>query len=227
MIGYKLYRGIVVNNTDPENLGRKQIRILPYMKDVSDSNCKWCSPWLWASGSEDTLKYKPLPIGTKIYVLAPDDDSFVTGYWIGEKHIESFFNFNSIKTNLEAVAENSTFSLEDLQFEQDPSGNIYFRKIDTGNCGILHHSGSYIVFDDNGKIVLNSGSQNTTIDAAQILLNGNSKSFVTYAELNTALQAFLLALNALFSTKVDGGGSAGTLSLDISASATTTVKTDG
>jgi phage gp45-like len=58
-------------------------------------------------------------------------------------------------------------------------------------------------------------------------LNGNGKKLVTYAALNTALQGLVTAINAKFATKQDAGGAAGGLSLDISASATTTLKTDG
>lgn len=58
-------------------------------------------------------------------------------------------------------------------------------------------------------------------------LNGDSKKLVTYGELNTALQGFKTAINAALATKLDGGGSAGTLSLDISAAETTTLRTDG
>lgn len=60
-----------------------------------------------------------------------------------------------------------------------------------------------------------------------IQLNGNSKSFVTWAELNSALQNLLTAINSKFGTKQDGSGSPGGLSLDISAAKTTTVKTGG
>lgn len=58
-------------------------------------------------------------------------------------------------------------------------------------------------------------------------LNGNDKTFMTYTEFNTALQSFIIALNAKFATKKDEAGSAGGLSLDISLSETTTIKTGG
>jgi len=59
-----------------------------------------------------------------------------------------------------------------------------------------------------------------------IELNGNSKNFVTHAELNTALQSFITSLN------LHVHGSAGTppvtpMSLNISAAKTTTIKTGG
>ena len=72
------------------------------------------------------------------------------------------------------------------------------------------------------------GTKTRIINPDGIELNGNSKTFVTYAALNTALQG-------LGRCDKCGPGderkrvleSRGTLSLDISAAETTTVKTGG
>lgn len=58
-------------------------------------------------------------------------------------------------------------------------------------------------------------------------INGTGKFLVTHAELNTALQGLVTAINAAFATKTNGAGAAGTLTLDITSSKTTTVKTGG
>lgn len=71
------------------------------------------------------------------------------------------------------------------------------------------------------------GEKLRVINPDGIELNGNSKTFVTYAALNTALQGLVLAINAALGTKESGSSSPGTLSLDISAAETTTVKTGG
>lgn len=76
--------------------------------------------------------------------------------------------------------------------------------------------------------------------SGDIELNGNSKTFVTHAELDTALQTFVTALNAEFATINAGAAAAiaasglwltplatGANSIDISASETTTIKTGG
>ena len=65
-----------------------------------------------------------------------------------------------------------------------------------------------------------------------IELNGNTKRLVTYAELNTALQTFITALNGHTHSGVStGGGTSGPpsapASLNISAAQTTTIKTGG
>lgn len=71
------------------------------------------------------------------------------------------------------------------------------------------------------------GTKTRIINSAGIELNGNTKEFVTWGELNTALQALVTAINSAFSSKSNGSGSPGGLTLDISAAKTTTVKTGG
>jgi len=73
-------------------------------------------------------------------------------------------------------------------------------------------------------------TNDTEIDAANIYLNGSSKPFVTHAELDAALQTFITALNLhTHPTAPTGPVSPPTvpMSINISASATTTVKTGG
>ena len=71
------------------------------------------------------------------------------------------------------------------------------------------------------------GTKTRIINSQGIELNGNTKQFVTWDALNTALQGLVTALNAKFATKQDAAGAAGGLSLDISAAKTTTIKTGG
>lgn len=58
-------------------------------------------------------------------------------------------------------------------------------------------------------------------------MNGDTKRLVTHAELATALATFVGLLNTALGTKLDGSGTPGALTLDISASQTTTLKTGG
>jgi len=64
-----------------------------------------------------------------------------------------------------------------------------------------------------------------------IELNGSSKTFVTHAELNTALQGFITALNLHTHTSAAPGSPTtppvASMSLNISSAATTTIKTGG
>lgn len=57
-----------------------------------------------------------------------------------------------------------------------------------------------------------------------IELNGDSDFAVSHTDLNTALQILVTAINANFATKLDGGGTAGVLTLDISGAKVGSVK---
>ena len=89
----------------------------------------------------------------------------------------------------------------------------------------------------DGNVTVNAKGK-TEVSAQTIELNGNTKQFVTWAELNTALSGFVTQLSTalLGATYVNAAGvstpltwSGGTppATLDISASKTTTVVTGG
>ena len=58
----------------------------------------------------------------------------------------------------------------------------------------------------------------------EIILNQGTKSAVNYVDLNTQLQLLVTAINGALATKLDGAGSAGTLTLDISTAEVPEVK---
>lgn len=125
--------------------------------------------------------------------------------------------------------------------DDDPEKPIEIRSIVYLNrdaVWLSTKSGKKIVIDDvtglvsieheNGttKIQIDA-SGNVKIDGVAIHLNGSSKEFVTHAELDIALQLMVTAINSALATKKDEPGSPGTVTLDISAAKTTTVKTGG
>lgn len=80
------------------------------------------------------------------------------------------------------------------------------------------------------KVHLEAGPKVLDLTGSEAHLNGDSKSFVTHAELNTALQSFITALNThTHPTAAIGPPSPPTapMSIDISAAETTTIKTGG
>lgn len=109
--------------------------------------------------------------------------------------------------------------------------SIYFKK---DGMQIYTKSGVTIDISNAGKLTITTASDvdvnstgKITADGTAIELNGATKSFVTHAALNTALQTLVGAINTALGTKKDEPGTPGTLTLDISGAATTTVKTGG
>jgi hypothetical protein len=96
---------------------------------------------------------------------------------------------------------------------------------------IIQFAGKTFIIEKDSDIITikNEEGAEYKLNAANAEINGNSKSFVTHAELDAALQTFINALN--LHTHPETGGSTlpptTPLSLDISASETQTVKTGG
>lgn len=86
------------------------------------------------------------------------------------------------------------------------------------------------IMNDGGNVKIEAGTD-VDVDATNVNLNGDSKRFVTYTELNTALQTFMTALNLHVHTSAPAGSPTtppvASMSLDISTSETQTVRTGG
>lgn len=117
-------------------------------------------------------------------------------------------------------------------------------EVPIGNSGsrviVASHNYRVEVEPSSGEtIIYSTNSAGDTVQAqlkldndGNILLNGDSKTFVTHAELDSALQGLITYLNGhAHSGVTTGGGTSGPpaspTSLDISAAETTTVKTGG
>lgn len=121
---------------------------------------------------------------------------------------------------------------KDVEIYIDKNGKITIKSKD---CAILIENDTTI----DTKTANIKSSSDTIIDATGnaeingtiVKLNGDTKAFVTHAELNNAITTFLLALNGHIHTAPSGGGSTTPpitpMTFDISAAQTTTVKTGG
>ena len=84
--------------------------------------------------------------------------------------------------------------------------------------------------DKGEKILYSRDSAGVTKATIKLLkdgiieLNGNTDFAVSHTDLNAALQILVTAINANFATKLDGGGTAGVLTLDISGAKVGSVK---
>lgn len=88
------------------------------------------------------------------------------------------------------------------------------------------------LFNAEAKIKMEADAGTLRVTTEKKLeINGNDKQFVTWSELNQALQTFVTSLNSHTHSNGNGGSPTGTpiapMTLDISSSKTTTVVTGG
>jgi len=108
------------------------------------------------------------------------------------------------------------------------TGKITIQATDGNDPAVLLGS---IIGNNDGSLSLKStdsgGTDQAKIDLkndGNLELNGNTDNVVSWTDLNTALQSFVSAINALFATKLDGAGTAGSATLDITTAKSATVK---
>lgn len=93
----------------------------------------------------------------------------------------------------------------------------YEISLEEGEMAIHTSADNYIKMKADGTVEVNTTSMS---------INGTSKTLVTTDELNTALQTYVTAINTALGTKLDGGGSPGTATLDISSASSQSITTN-
>jgi len=139
---------------DPDKVGRMQVRVLPYMKDVKEELLPWYYPFF--AHSKDTPKFEPYSVGTNVNVLC--SESYKNGYVVSKDYLTGLFDFDTPSGTLGGVSELGDTSYENLRFSVFENGNISFYNVDSGEHGLYHNSGSYTLFDTDGNIIVNSKS---------------------------------------------------------------------
>ncbi len=216
-LNLNLYLAVVENNKDSDNLGRLQARILPGMKDAQPEHLPWVRPFLINGASKQSLCIPHEK--DHIWCFFMDED-FKEGFYMKSQAIDKLVDFESVKSDLSNIAEISEQNTPDVSFVQYEDGTIHFHNSSTGESGVYHSSGSYTIFDktgnvavytaagihlynenanikieDDGTITQDNKGNEFKIGPATFELGGNSKSLVTYGELNAILNAMIGALD--------------------------------
>jgi len=217
-----LRKAIVINIDDPDKKGKIQVRVLPDLKNVEDNLLPWAIPY--SSLNSTSIMSNDLPeVNSIVRVFVREDYQRV--YYMLNQYFYSLFDFNKVDSALSKISTISDKQYKNIVFRLYIDGGLEFHNNSTGEHGFIHKSGNSIYMDKDGKILLKG---------QEINLNGNSKQFVTWTELNTALSQFVTLLNtALTTTPIIGNGSPQSTwtglptNIDISAAKTTTIKTGG
>lgn len=149
------YRAVVENNVDPEKFGRVQVRVKG-IHDDGDGVSASALPWAEVSGGTDFGLVNGvgitsvLRIGTMVWVFFNNDD----------------FNYPIVFATIKGasdVNEAAKGSYTDVATIQTASGHL----IELGDAAgaeqikITHKTGTYILIDNTGSIIINGKKDNT------------------------------------------------------------------
>lgn len=203
MIDAKLYFGRVEDNDDPDQLSRVKVRLLPEMNDADVDHLPWVRPFMVENMTADSYSHKPLEVGSTVWCLFIDE-YFKQGFYIAGTFIDGLFDYGTVKDQIDSIPEIDSQTYPQARFTRYPDGTIIFQNTSSGEVGIYHSTGSYVVIDKEGSLTgyskkdvkFYNDSASLTLDNAgniiqnsdgTIQLNGDSDHLVTYSMLEGIL----------------------------------------
>lgn len=142
------YRGIVVNNYDPELAGKIQVRVLPVFQSIDDAVLPWAIPAMpISSGAGYGTGTLAIPIvGSFVWVFFEEGDIYQPVY---------FAEAQNLAYGIPAQTQAGYPNTRVISF---PSGIQLIVDDTTPSITILHPTQSVIVIDGNGKTTVSSAN---------------------------------------------------------------------
>jgi hypothetical protein len=204
----KNYIAEIKDNNDPDKEGKVQIYIPELHYGFQSSQYPWAR--------QDREFTSDIPeINDLVWIYFEDKEYFKKAFYKNKLNLKQYHDHNKTIGSLTGV-------YPDIKYVRLKNGVSIALNSNQTEATIKVGSAE-IYIDPNGKI---------KITGADIELNGSSKQFVTYTELDTALQQVITLLKShMHPTAAPGAPSVSaqlaSLTLDISAAKTTTIKTGG
>lgn len=192
-----MHYATVIDNNDPDKKAKIQVRVLPEMKDMEESKLPWVRPFLNAGMSATEYDYNPPQNDSKVWTVFTDK-FFKHGMYITGSFIDGFFDYSSIETALGNISELSGTDYDKLRFNRLPDGTIIFHNDDTGEVGVYHSSGKYILIDENGDIKITSDINqigDLFIDGKLEVGTSGTEPLMKWTSFQTAMNTLLVALS--------------------------------
>lgn len=159
------WTGIVVNNNDPQKLGRCQIRVIGFYESLNDDWLPWAIPDIGYIGGKN---------GSQII---PENGTMVRGYFDHgdiQKPVYNGLAFNALNSS-ESVADrknDSDYPHKMVLMETD-QGDFLTLNRKNGELAFIHRTGASIFIDQNGSIKIQTGNQDES--SMNVEINGACK----------------------------------------------------
>lgn len=162
------WTGIVVNNNDPEQIGRCKIKIYGYYDDLAIANIPWAVPDINGLAS------------TKGNFVIPELNTIVRGYFDNgddSKPIYTSVAFNESYTDPETNFMDWWKRVEDyphtmVLFQTDQNDYLVMNR-KTGELSFTHHTGVITKVDSDGNISIGTSVYSAGPGSLNVNVSGN------------------------------------------------------
>ena len=144
------WTGKVINNNDPERLGRVQIRVIGYYENLEDKWLPWAVPDISFMGGK---------CGSQII---PEIGSMVRGYFEKgdvQRPVYDSLAFNKYNSNSEYTGRKNFFEYpHKMVLMETDQGDFVTLNRKTGELVFTHRTGAQTIIDYNGNIEVRTGN---------------------------------------------------------------------
>ena len=159
------WTGKVVNNDDPERLGRCQIRVIGYYENLSDDWLPWAIPDIGYIGGKN---------GSQII---PENGTIVRGYFDHgdiQKPIYNGVAFNAANSDSSYTdRKNKAEYPHKMVLMETDQGDFLTLNRKNGELAFIHRTGASIFIDSDGSIKINTGTSNES--TLKVEVNGDTQ----------------------------------------------------
>lgn len=137
-----MYRGKVVDNNDPRQLGRIKVQVQPMLATISTADLPWCIPAMSLfDGAGDNLGSFTIPrVNSFVYVFFEQGDIYQPVY------------FAEAQTAQKGLPTARTTSYPDRKVWRTAGGIEIFIDDNTKLCRINHPTGTFIEIQPDGNV---------------------------------------------------------------------------
>lgn len=162
------WTGIVINNNDPDQLGRCQIKIYGYYDELAPKNIPWAIPDI------------PSMASTKGNFVVPELNTIVRGYFDNgdeSKPVYTSVAFNASYTEASSNYNDFLIRTEDypqtmVLFQTDQSDYLVMNK-KTGEIAFTHHTGAVTRINPDGSIDISTCTYSAGNAPLNLNVSGN------------------------------------------------------
>lgn len=193
MILEKVCIAKVVDNNDPEQLGKIKIKIIPEMENFDEDLLPWIGIYKQGQGTGNETAFHEIPeVGTFIRVLIEDWPFFKRARYISDDFIEGKSQYQQFDLTIPELTEQS---YPQPSFKKYKDGTIVFHNSETGEHGSYFPNGSYFLIDENGAPHIFMGNEKLSLKNNEISI---SQYFALYKDIIDSL------FSKEFTVMVDG-----------------------
>lgn len=163
------WEGVVIDNEDPDKLGRIRIKILNLYDDIPKEHLPWAIPDIQYLGSK---------CGN---FIVPEINSVVRGYFDQgdiQKPIYDSIAFNKDNIDNSKANNREDYPHKMILFQTD-QGDFLTLNRKTGEFVFFHRTGASLIYDKEGNLSIDTGATDSNQGNLTINVLGNSEIKVT------------------------------------------------